>query len=1187
MYLNSLELQGFKSFPDRVKLEFDKGVTAVVGPNGSGKSNISDAVRWVLGEQSAKTLRGGKMEDVIFSGTQKRKAMGFACVTLNIDNSDGTISDVGDEISVTRKYYRSGESEYILNGKSVRLRDIHELFMDTGLGRDGYSIIGQGRVAEIVGARSEERRAIFEEAAGVSKFRYKKEDAVKKLDAAEENLLRLSDIADGLKDRLEPLRKQAEKAKKYLELAEKQKKCEINLWNAELDNIKQNEKEANENLVRLKNELELYDIEIEKQNTRIKQGYESIQKTDVEIENTRYDINAARKTAADAKSECAVLENEIKHSDERKLKLDAECENDKKLIQEYSEKKAEFEKECEKLKSEIKQISFEAENIENKLEEAKKESEKAGLASREISNKMPELYEKQSALRETIAKCKAFAQNAENLDNRKSERIKELTDEKSEAEKNFEISQNDLAEIENKISESEKSISEKESKNNHLAMEIKKADEKYKKLSNEINSYKQRIHILSDMEKNMEGFSGSVKRILSASGNGFLRGIKGTVAGIINTEEKYGTAIETALGAATQNIVVSDETAAKAAIKYLKENRFGRCTFLPLTSVHGRRTDENYSKDAGFEGIACDIVSCDKIYDSIITFLLGRTAVFDNIDNAADAAKRHGYRTRIVTLDGQIINAGGSFTGGSAARSGGILTRKAEIDSLNAKLAERSETYEKWTENIEKAKNNYKIRNDALEEERSLKIWQETEKARLCERMESAKKALESSKFALEKAMDDAEFQKDDVNQNKELLAKSELDLKKIEEEINNNLAIQEKEKAKSEKASAEKENLNSEFSKIRVDEAAKKGSLENLENQIERAESDIENLKRRILEAGEEKKNIQNTASGNSEKIEKFKSEIVQADEKITSLENKSSELRTRREQNEKSIRLLQDSGKETAAAREKTSAAKQRLEEKISEFDEKYDKIINSLLENYSMTRSEARESADKDFDADKTKSELNEIKVQIRRLGSVNVDAVEEEKEVSEKYKFLTAQLEDCQKSKVELEDLIEKLTVEMSRVFSESFEKIRRNFSEIFVELFGGGKADLRLTDPENVLESGIDIIVAPPGKVIKNLIQLSGGEQSFIAVCIYFAILRLRPAPFCILDEIDAALDEVNVSKYAKYLKNFTDTTQFILVTHRRGAMEEAGVLYGVTMQEDGVSRVLKLDQREIPEFNES
>lgn len=1180
MYLKSLELQGFKSFPDKVTLSFDKGVTAVVGPNGSGKSNISDAVRWVLGEQSTKTLRGSKMEDVIFSGTQKRRAMGFAAVTLNIDNSEGTISDIGSDIAVTRKYYRSGDSEYMLNGKHVRLRDIHELFMDTGLGRDGYSMIGQGRVSEIVGVKSEERRNIFEEAAGVSKFRYKKEEAQRRLASAEDNLVRIQDIVSELEGRIEPLKNQSEKAKQFLELASEQKRKEISLWNFELDTLKEKKDEYEQQYSKCRAELGNLELEAESAEEKINEGYERLQRIDIEIESARSELSQTQQSASELEAGASVYENDIKHMQEQISRIEKQIEDEEKDARSGEKESQKRREQIEELKILFEKESAELEKTDKEIEIILEKSAELGRKSESEKEQLMKLYGEQSRLKTQADTLLSTIEGSDTEGAELLEAEKKLEEELSERMALLEAENASLCGIDEKIAQTMESIRKKEHELSEASEKIKEYRLEFNKISADIKDREQRGHILSDLERNMEGFSGSVKSVMRASESGRLNGIAGTSAQLLSAASEYGMAVETALGGAMQNIIVENESSAKEAIRYLKETRGGRCTFLPLTSIKGKTLEHDLSSEKGFIGNAWKLVSYDEKYADAIKYLLGRVAVADNIDNAAVIAKKYRYSFRIVTLDGQVINAGGSFTGGSAQRSGGMITRRAEIDRLSSELKGLEAEYKELNEELEYMQKNFEIKSEALEEERAFKLWQETEKIKISSRREQINFAAEQIKARIadeKKKYSDIQSRTERDRKNLELCR---AEFEKTEKKLDDLQKRAAESRDETDSYAKKRDELSAQKSHIQIKATSLEKDIEALCKEDEAAQlRSGDRLRRRDIlreEIAENKKNIseyKEKIRENRESAEKMRSDAAE-------IEKKSIRLRTSRDMQDKSIRTMQDGMKETIAAKEKFSSELVRIDERRSSASAEYDKIINRLLEDYEMTRSEAAAAAEPVEDQTELKREIQELKNRIKKLGSVSVDSIEEYKNVSKRYRFMSEQLKDIRSSKKELEDLIARLTDEMSTVFSESFGIINRNFKEIFAELFGGGKAELRLTDPENVLESGIDIIVAPPGKVIKNLISLSGGEQAFIAIAIYFAILRLRPAPFCILDEIDAALDEANVKKYARYLRNFTDTTQFILVTHRRGAMEEAGILYGVTMQEDGISKLLKLDQRE-------
>lgn len=1179
MYLESLELQGFKSFPDKIKLTFDKGITAVVGPNGSGKSNIGDAVRWVLGEQSSKTLRGGKMEDVIFSGTQQRKPMGFAQVTLNIINNRGILQIPSEQVSVTRKLYRSGESEYMINGAQVRLKDICELFMDTGLGRDGYSIIGQGRVAEIVSAKSGERREIFEEAAGISKFRYKKAEAERKLDAAQNNILRLRDIVSELENRVEPLKIQSEKAEKFLDYSETKKSLEITVWVRQLDDLKKKLDGISENLLINTNEYNGVEADISRLEDELTRLSEGMQDNALRMEELRNMILESERANTQIHSDIAVCENDIHHAEEaiedikkqQELSANTNAENKQAMLD-----KLESVKESE---NELLENRAEYESVSGELLRAASEKDSFDSKSAEVQNELNRLYIRQSEYSVAISNGEAserdLKEQLEAFDGRGEElrrSLEDLSKEKTDCIDGLSLIGEKTEELGNRIGGISKLYSSRLEK-------LDAAKKQFDDINLSVRDKDQRIRMLSDLERSMEGFAHSVKHILKASSTGQLSGICGSVAQLIKVEQKYSVAIETALGGAMQNIITVNEDAAKRGIRLLQESKSGRATFLPITSVKGNRLAESGLEGCeGFISLAVDLVSFDPKYEGIYNSLLGRTAVAEDLDLATIIAKKYGYKFRIVTLDGQVINAGGSFTGGFASKSSGVLTRKNDIEKLTAekksleeKLSELKASNEKLSAETEKLKFDIEGAKDELSVVSADKI-----------RFESEIKRIESLILQTEMQLNNAESDKDNLKsritetQNsvklaKEMLSETEQSIKEKE-----SIALaNDEQRAEMQK---KREGLSEKMSGLKLRETELLKDIEALKTEITRLEAQSleigDNSARLIRETDEQNRFIEEKRAEIESlklKLEGSKNETESINAKIFELRSQNMSMEQKSNETRRSVREMNDS-------KEKFSREMTRLEERKISVQGDYDKIIADMSEQYNMYLSEAVTIAKPVENLLAVQKELAEIKQKIRSLGSVNVAAIEEYKEVSERYRFMSSELSDIETAKRELEKLIEELTETMRRQFSESFNRINENFKQIFVELFGGGRAELTLTDPEDVLESGIEIKVAPPGKVINNLSLLSGGEQAFVAICIYFSILKIKPAPFCILDEIEAALDDINVTKYAQYLRKFTDTTQFILVTHRRGSMDEADVMYGVTMQEKGISRILRLEQ---------
>lgn len=1179
MYLKSLEIQGFKSFPDKISLNFDKGLTAVVGPNGSGKSNIGDAVRWVLGEQSTKTLRGNKMEDIIFSGTVSRKAMGFACVTLNIDNSDKTIPECDNIISVTRKLYRSGESEYRINGKSVRLKDINELFMDTGLGRDGYSIIGQGRIAEIVSARSTERRSIFEEASGISKFRYKKEESEKKLSSAQENILRLTDIISELESRIEPLRQQSEKAEKFLELSAQQKKIEISVWVYRLKELKSKLESIQSQQMLKSAEFQNAENDIKIQEEKIQKGYRSMQETNVESDKLRQKILEEEQYSSNIKSDIAVYENDIVHSQNTIKSIEEKNESGNILLEHVLSDIDTEEKKISEIQNVIETAESELEKLSAELDDAERKAVESGKLSEKNNSELNSYYKMKN---EYLINTELFRNNMRSAENMQNE-LEESQEKSQQIFDEFEQKKNNISlELENILKSSDEinnKISGTEKLYNSAKSRFEESKNELEKVLFECKSKKQRKKILEELENNMEGFSGSVKLILKASKQGRLSGVHGTVAQLIYTEPKYSVAVETVLGGAMQNIIVENEETAKRCIRFLKEEKGGRATFLPVTSVKGRKFSEQSAlDDENLISVASGLIKCEDKYREIVESLLGNTAVAEDIDSASVLAKKYKYRFRTVTLDGQLINAGGSFTGGSVQRSAGIFTRKNELEkieseilSLETKRQELSESSEKFRSQSEKFRSELNILNESLKNSESERIRLETELKNISENRKNAEDVLKNSQSKREENISK-------IQEYSESLVSVQKKLEDIETKILNIEKSSESRQDEINILNKKRSEISEKISDLKIRRAELYKDFEIHKNELSRLCESENQIQNDLKKFSDDISNQQNIISEKNNLILQRKKQL--ADFKSNSGEYllKIESLKKVHDEQSIQVRELQKGLKEINILKDKLLGEVTRLNERFDVTQRDFDNIVSQLLETYELTRSEAFKIADEIPDISDAQKKLSGLKNQIKALGNVNTGAVEEYKEVSERYKFLSSQLDDVKKAKLELENIIETLTDDMCRMFSESFKIINRNFKSIFRELFGGGSAELILTEPENVLESGIEISVAPPGKVIKNLISLSGGEQSFVAIAIYFAILKLKPSPFCILDEIDAALDESNVARYAQYLKNFTDTTQFVLVTHRRSAMEEANVLYGVTMQEDGISRLLKMEQ---------
>ena len=995
MYLKALEIQGFKSFPEKTRLSFERDITAIVGPNGSGKSNISDAILWVMGEQSSKTLRGGKMQDVIFGGTAKRGAMGWAQVSLVIDNSDGIFSLDADEVTITRKYYRSGESEYYINREHVRLRDINELLMDTGLGRDGYSIIGQGRIAEIVNGKSEGRREVLEEAAGISRFRYRKEESERRLARTDENLLRINDKIDELEYQVGPLREQAEVAKRYLVLRDELREVEISVWMDTLDRLRD-------------------------QSAVVASDYEN-----------------AKDGLAAAKRELEALQSRSENLSERMRQKDMEAETERKTLSEVEAKLYVTEAETAVLRT---NITNSAESIKRLRGEMSEQEERAkGLATQveEHSARIAEIEARES----TLQTESASAQNV--IDGHRM-----------------------------RISNREQEASDTNDRLNRQIVDLRSCDS--------------RISMLSEMEKEYEGFGGAVKTVMRESRRGALRGIHGTVAELVRSGEGCALAIETALGAAIQNIVVDTQNDGRAAIELLKRHNAGRSTFLPLDTIRGGRLDRVPGEEDGCLGLAVDLVHFEAPYRSVFENLLGRTLVAETLTDAISISRKNNNRVRIVTLDGQLINAGGSMTGGSAARNAGILSRKSELEKLQAG---RGDIAKKRDELLASA--------DRL------------------------KRELSSARYELELATEDMQ-------------------------RVKNEQASLAAERRATENAASQLELLRQSISGDRQTRA--------------KALSDIEN--------GEE--SLKNELSSREELAQKLTDQIAEIKKNVSAMTTKKLEVEGERTRTEKAVQ-------DKYSAMFDMERACSRFEQKKLSADMEEKQILDKLWDGYELSHS-AAEAARKPLEsAAKANRRISEIKKETSSLGNPNLGAIDEYARVNERFEFLSSQRDDIEKAKSELLGIISDITGEMETIFTREFDLINTSFSETFTELFGGGSASLVMEDEQDVLGSSIDIRVQPPGKAVTTLSLLSGGEMAFVAIALYFAIIKVRPTPFCVMDEIEAALDEANVIRYAEQMRRISNKTQFVVITHRRGTMEEADHLYGVTMQEKGVSKIIELN----------
>ena len=995
LYLKALEIQGFKSFADKTRLTFEKDITAIVGPNGSGKSNISDAILWVMGEQRSKALRGAKMEDVIFGGTEKRGALGFAQVTLIIDNSEHIFDYDSSEIMLSRRYYRSGESEYYINREAVRLKDINNLLMDTGLGRDGYSIIGQGKIADIVSTKSTDRREVFEEAAGISRFRYRKEEAERKLQKTDENLLRINDKIEELELQVGPLRQQAEVAKRYLVLRDELRVLEISAWLTTLDKLRSQSESIKLEYEQARRSLEKAKDELEALYASSESITERMHSKDVESEQARARLSAAEASLAEAESMAAVLRANKKSSTES----------------------------MERMLNDIKEQESRTEEIKNRINEGNARIE-------EIDKELKKLEEETQQNSNVLDGCRMKLKSREDM-------VSSLSD-----------------------------------KANTLEVEGRSMDS--------------RIRMLSDMEKAFEGYSKAVKTVMREAERGTLKGIHAPVANLVKTDNEYALAIETALGSASQNIVVDTQKDGQNAIEMLKRLDSGRATFQPIDTIRGSIMKDAPVTDPGFVGIAYELVSFDKQYEQVFANFLGRTVVAETLSDAVRIARKNDNRLRIVTLDGQIINAGGSMTGGSAVSNSGIISRANELEELKKK------------------------RSKALEKEKAC-----------AEELERAKSNLSGLRYQLDMALED----------------QAEL-------------------KSRNSSFEAERRATVNSVSQLQLLLDSLSGDSEQRRQAVEAAQRQIDSFDQRIVQQEEK-------IGGINEKVQAIKAEINEIISKKLELEGKRTKAQKDAQARNNEILEL-----ERTAGRIEQRKLSAEMEEK---------QILDKLWDNYELSFSAAAAVRQPVENLQKTNKEINSIRREIGSLGTPNIGAIEEFERVNARYEFLSEQRDDVGKAKKDLEDIISDITGEMKTVFLGRFKEIDSCFRQTFLELFGGGKAALVLEDESNVLECGIEIKVQPPGKALSNISLLSGGEMAFVAIALYFAILKVRPTPFCVMDEIEAALDEANVDRYASYMRRMSEKTQFLVITHRRGTMEEADMLYGVAMQEKGVSTVIELD----------
>lgn len=1183
MFLKSIELQGFKSFADKICLNFNKGLTAVVGPNGSGKSNIADAVRWVLGEQSAKSLRGTKMEDVIFAGTQHRKPVGFAQVSLSIDNSDKALPIDFSEVTVTRRVYRSGESEYFINKTPCRLKDINELFLNTGVGKDGYSIIGQGKIDEILSTRPEDRRAIFEEAAGIMKYKLRKEEAERKLESTSQNLLRIDDIIHELESQLGPLQEQAEKARKYLNLSNELKELEVSLY---LDSIEKSREKIEETDAQLKEAEE----NIQEAKKRLEEKMRENRGKTEKLDKLKKDLETMRLELVELDKGIDQLDNQIKMDEEKISHIESSNAASSQDIDELRARikamEADIQKRNERLsaleKDRVKytELLYEAQErlavVLSSLDESEKRIE---FMKQEVMDKLDILSECRTRYNSLKNEKESFSERQKKLETEISRVILDNDNQRIQLEQ----VQNELHKQKNALEGKKEEIARTEEKLQNLKKELDALRREQNKYQSEVQAVQSRSRILKDMENSLEGYNHSVKAILKAcrEKKGFGDGIYGALAQLITVRENFETAIEVSLGQALQNIVTKDEYTAKNAINYLKENRLGRATFLPITSVKSRFLDfdtvKRLEREKGYLGIASDMVECDPMFGDIIGNLLGRTVVADNIDNGIEISRKFQYSFRVVTLDGEVLNPGGSMTGGSQpSKNSSLLSRNRIIKELEdktheltVKCRELERACRQKADEINKA------------EEYSAVIKKELQDLELTvlregQRVLSIKDSMEELKSRQEVLLAEKRELLENIKSTEEEILSEGERIAEIEKSIAELKATIEENQQKRKEEQAARDAIHTDINDYKV-------SVNSIIESMDQTREAIRNLneEKKLVEANINKRIQEQTK--NKDRIEALKSEIEGLRETI----KKQSEIRVGKnlkiETLQEEISALEEevSGMvEIVSAHNDTIHVLQeqysRLEVRKTRLETELESIQNRLWDEYELTYGTALEYKKEITNLRQIQQRINDLKTEIRELGPVNVSAIEDYSKTKERYSFMVKQREDLVKSEEKLKLIIREMLTTMKKQFMEEFQLINRNFNEVFRDLFDGGRAEIVLEDPENVLECGIDITAQPPGKKLQNMMLLSGGERAMTAIALLFAILKLRPAPFCILDEIEASLDDANVYKFAEYIKKFSNTTQFIVITHRKGTMESSDALYGVTMQEYGVSSVVSL-----------
>ncbi len=1180
MFLKSLQMQGFKSFPDKIKLDFKQGITATVGPNGSGKSNVSDAVRWVFGEQAYSALRVKSMEEIIFNGTTKRKAAGFAEVIITIDNSQRWLQCDSDEVSVCRRYYRNGSSEYKINGKTALQREVYELFYDTGIGKDGYSMIGQGKISDIVETKAAERRVIFEEAAGISKFRARRTETEKNLQKTENNLVHLEVILSGLEERVGPLERESEKAKKWLELREHQKKAQIGMWLLMLENSNDVLRDQSYEIMRLENEFKALSEKAEQLDGEADALYSESSRLLSQKDEQLRAAAAMEENAARLEGEAAVTEAEILHTKQDINRIENEiadsANSESRLNAELADKNSELQKRRESITEQEKIIADISAQIEAlRSDETGKGTELSTLREKQNSLTVEQSEHKLSVARaeSQLAEIDARAFNLEAAYSERADNGKKLENEKDETIQALNAAKEKADEMSNSVSGYRLRLDKQREK-------MEEARRTADSLRLDAQDKSRRAQTIEDLERSMEGFPQSVRRVIKHAESGGLKGIHGPVSHMINVKPEYSVAVETALGGAMRNIIVDTDIDGKQAMEYLKRTNGGRASFLPISVIKPSRLEENgLDECAGFVGIASQLVSCEGQYRNIIENLLGRVCVVEDMDSAIPIARRYKNRFKIVTLDGQVISSGGGMTGGSNDKNIGLLSRRGELEKLRGEAAELEKKAAAAMEEFNRIKQKAAADEAALlAAQDELACAQEDKRA-----FETELRMLEGQIIANNGELKNIENERSGNNGRKlQLAAEKAESAEKLAEITEELIALEEKIKQSTgsiDKLASERQTLSDELNAAGMNRLA-------LLKESESISEAITALSERIAQGGSRERLLREQAESLASGIDELEKKTVERRGEAAKLRAEAAEksdiqaLERRRDEMELEMQSKRRESKETVEQRGDVDRRKTRLEEQHEHKQQEYDAIIQQMMEEYSITRRAAEEEFEPAEDEREAKRTVNSLTAKIRALGDVHVGAIEEYKEVFEKYTMYKTQIDDVLKSKSELEKLIDELTETMKTMFLDAFEKINNNFTEIFPELFGGGSAKMSLVDDEDCLNCGIDIEVTPPGKSKQSIASMSGGEKAIIALAIYFAIMRVRPSPFCFLDEVDAPLDEHNVVNIAHYIERFTDKTQYIVITHRRGMMEAASMLYGVTKQ-NSESKILSLSLDEV------